>query len=77
MPSSGITFRHDQNPSLNANEGNLKSFYGYKETFRKETIWLDVPRQLTFINTTNPYEDAEAERQSQQRKTGPGLLTYR
>ena len=38
-------------------EGNLKSFYGYKETFEKETTWVDVPPQLTFLHTNNPYED--------------------
>ena len=38
-------------------EGNLKSFYGYKETFAKETTWVQVPRELKFMHTNNPYED--------------------
>lgn len=62
MPSSGITFRHQQNPSLNAIEGgeaNLKNFYGYKETFNKDATWVDVPKELKFIYTNNPYEDSE------------------
>lgn len=55
-------YRHQQNPSMNAGgegEGNLKSFYGYKETFGKDAMWVDVPRELKFVHTTNPYEDAE------------------
>jgi hypothetical protein len=26
-------------------DGGLKSFYGYKETFGKDSIWVDIPRQ--------------------------------
>lgn len=37
--------------------GSLKSFYGYKETFQKETTWMPVPRDLKFVHTDNPYED--------------------
>ncbi|EME49933.1 hypothetical protein DOTSEDRAFT_68677 [Dothistroma septosporum NZE10] len=63
MPSSGITFRHQQNPSMNGQIGDdsLKSFYGYKETFAESTQWVSVPRDLTFVHTTNPYEDEEGE----------------
>jgi hypothetical protein len=25
-------------------EGALKSFYGYKETFNKNSVWVDIPR---------------------------------
>lgn len=59
VPSSGITFRHQQNPSMNGTDDgdSLRSFYGYKETFGKATVWVDIPRDLTFVNTTNPYED--------------------
>jgi hypothetical protein len=35
----------------------LKSFYGYKETFRQETTWLPVPQDLTFVHTNNPFLD--------------------
>ena len=38
-------------------EGSLKAFYGYKETFAKETTWVQVPSQLTFVHTNNPYDD--------------------
>ena len=38
-------------------EGSLKSFYGYKETFAKETTWVQVPRELKFVHTNNPFED--------------------
>jgi hypothetical protein len=40
-----------------AAEGSLKNFYGYKETFAKETTWVQVPRELKFVHTNNPYED--------------------
>lgn len=59
IPSSGITFRHQQNPSLNGNDEGLKSFYGYKETFGPNSIWVEVPRELTFVHTSNPYNDPE------------------
>lgn len=64
IPSSGITFRHQQNPSLNApgrGEDNLKSFYGYKETFGQGTVWVDIPRDLKFVHTSNPYEEDESQ----------------
>lgn len=62
VPSSGITFRHQQNPSLNGeDQESLKSFYGYKETFGKSTKWVEVPKDLTFVHTSNPYEDEEGE----------------
>ncbi|EMC94665.1 hypothetical protein BAUCODRAFT_124270 [Baudoinia panamericana UAMH 10762] len=60
VPSSGITFRHQQNPSLNGvgiGESGLKRFYGYKETFDKDVTWVSVPRDLKFVNTINPYDD--------------------
>lgn len=60
--ASGITFRHQQNPSLNGGppgEDSLKSFYGYKETFGKGTQWVDIPRTLQFVHISNPYEDRE------------------
>ncbi|KAM3415410.1 hypothetical protein BST61_g8936 [Cercospora zeina] len=58
VPSQGITFRHQQNPSMNGSEQDgLKSFYGYKETFAESTTWVQVPPQLTFVHTSNPYED--------------------
>ncbi|KAK5171830.1 uncharacterized protein LTR77_003466 [Saxophila tyrrhenica] len=62
LPASGVTFRHQQNPSMNGadhGEGSLKNFYGYRETFAKATTWVDVPKDLTFVHTNNPYEDEE------------------
>ncbi|KAF2173342.1 hypothetical protein M409DRAFT_62867 [Zasmidium cellare ATCC 36951] len=62
VPSSGITFRHQQNPSMNGggqDDGSLKSFYGYKETFGKSAQWVSIPKDLTFVHTNNPYEDEE------------------
>jgi len=64
VPSSGITFRHQQNPSLNApgrGEDNLKSFYGYKETFGQGTVWVDIPRDLKFVHTSNPYDEEDSQ----------------
>lgn len=43
----------------NHGEGSLKNFYGYKETFAKETTWVQVPRELKFVHTLNPYEDVD------------------
>ncbi|KAF2771049.1 hypothetical protein EJ03DRAFT_269323 [Teratosphaeria nubilosa] len=63
VPASAITFRHQQNPSMSATERGseqLKSFYGYKETFSKETTWVHIPQHLTFVTTTNPYDDEDA-----------------
>ena len=37
----------------------LKSFYGYKETFGRDSVWVPVPQELTFITTNNPYDDEE------------------
>ncbi|KAL1311116.1 hypothetical protein AAFC00_001320 [Neodothiora populina] len=62
VASPGVIFRHQQNASLNgesesATLSTLRNFYGYKETFGKDNIWVAVPKQLTFVNTTNPYKD--------------------
>ncbi|KAI9756841.1 MAG: hypothetical protein M4579_003677 [Chaenotheca gracillima] len=38
-------------------EGNLKGFYAYKNTFDAGSVWLEVPKNVTFINTTDPYAD--------------------
>ncbi|KAF2199617.1 hypothetical protein GQ43DRAFT_450135 [Delitschia confertaspora ATCC 74209] len=61
VPSSGIVFRHQHNASMNGDgfedENNLKGFYAYKDTFDGNTIWVDIPKQVTFLHTTNPYTD--------------------
>ncbi|KAK3071742.1 hypothetical protein LTR53_008104 [Teratosphaeriaceae sp. CCFEE 6253] len=38
-------------------QASLKSFYGYRETFAKSTTWVDIPQNLTFVHTNNPYDD--------------------
>lgn len=38
----GITFRHQQNPSINATVTKGK-FYGYRDTFVKGEYFLPVP----------------------------------
>lgn len=40
-----------------SDESNLKGFYAYKNTFDGESVWLDIPKQVTFINTSDPYND--------------------
>ncbi|KAL9104621.1 MAG: hypothetical protein Q9187_008881 [Circinaria calcarea] len=35
----------------------LKRFFKYSDTFSADTIWVDIPKQITFVNTTNPYAD--------------------
>lgn len=67
VPASGITFRHQQNPSMNGNQESLKSFYGYKETFAKAAQWVPVSKELTWIHTSNPYDDIEDSDREQQR----------
>ncbi|EMD89945.1 hypothetical protein COCHEDRAFT_1204586 [Bipolaris maydis C5] len=61
IPSSGIVFRHQHNASMNGDdsgdENSLKGFYAYKNTFDDDAIWIDIPKHVTFINTTNPYLD--------------------
>ncbi|KAG8623788.1 hypothetical protein KVT40_008764 [Elsinoe batatas] len=55
-PSPGIVFRHQQNASLNSEgSGSLERFYGYKESFGKESVWVDVPQDLTFVHISDPY----------------------
>lgn len=50
-PSEGIVFRHQQNASMNKDlsdaatgRGTLKGFYSYKNTFDKDSVWLDIPK---------------------------------
>ncbi|KAF2461517.1 hypothetical protein BDY21DRAFT_398090 [Lineolata rhizophorae] len=69
VPCEGIVFRHQHNASMNGEDAGdgcnqLKGFYAYKNTFDQESVWLEIPekvanatRVVTFINTTNPYED--------------------
>ncbi|CAG7921972.1 unnamed protein product [Penicillium olsonii] len=67
-PSEGVVFRHQQNASMNRNlnespqgRGNLNGFYSYKNTFDKDSVWLDVPKHVIFVDNSDPYaEDLEA-----------------
>ena len=46
MPSPSIVFRHQHNASMNQDTGSsLAGFYGYKETFAKDAVWVDIPRR--------------------------------
>ncbi|KAK5163420.1 hypothetical protein LTR04_002545 [Oleoguttula sp. CCFEE 6159] len=36
-------------------ENNLKGFYGYRETFGEGSVWVQVPKQLTFVDNSDPY----------------------
>ncbi|KKY16479.1 putative c6 zinc finger domain containing protein [Diplodia seriata] len=59
--NSGLIFRHQQNASMNGEEGGpeqgLKGFYAYKNTFGHDAVWLDIPKQVRFWNTTDPYNE--------------------
>ncbi|KAF2142042.1 uncharacterized protein K452DRAFT_227477 [Aplosporella prunicola CBS 121167] len=59
--SSGLIFRHQQNASMNGGldggEASLKGFFAYKNTFDENTVWLDIPKQVQFWHTTDPYNE--------------------
>ncbi|KAL5356721.1 hypothetical protein BJX96DRAFT_162637 [Aspergillus floccosus] len=67
-PSEGIVFRHQQNASMNKDlddpengRGSLKGFYSYKNTFDKDSVWLEIPKHVIFVDNSDPYaEDLEA-----------------
>ncbi|KAJ5105070.1 hypothetical protein NUU61_002417 [Penicillium alfredii] len=41
--------------------GNLKGFFSYKNTFDKDSVWLDIPEHVIFVDNSDPYaEDLEA-----------------
>ncbi|EKD20866.1 Zn(II)2Cys6 transcription factor [Drepanopeziza brunnea f. sp. 'multigermtubi' MB_m1] len=58
-PSDGVVFRHQQNASMNGagkkEEGKLGGFYAYKNSFKENHTWVDVPRTVTFCNIADPY----------------------
>ena len=35
----------------------LNGFYAYRNTFDHDVHWVDIPRELTFYHTTDPYSD--------------------
>ncbi|KAI9817894.1 MAG: hypothetical protein M1827_001013 [Pycnora praestabilis] len=38
-------------------DGSLKGFYAYKNTFDEESVWLEIPKQVTFVDDFDPYAD--------------------
>ena len=61
QPSTGITFRHQHNASLNAQTDvqgdSLSGFYAYKKTFDRNAHWVDIPKRLIFCYISDPYQD--------------------
>ncbi|TAQ88664.1 hypothetical protein B7494_g3036 [Chlorociboria aeruginascens] len=63
LPSDGLIFRHQQNASMNGGaevetgerSGKLSAFYAYRNTFDEHSIWVDVPKTVTFLNITDPF----------------------
>ncbi|ATZ52245.1 hypothetical protein BCIN_08g00170 [Botrytis cinerea B05.10] len=61
--SDGVVFRHQQNASMNGGEdvipgersGRLGAFFAYRNTFDENSIWVDVPKKITFFNVIDPY----------------------
>ncbi|KAI9707378.1 MAG: hypothetical protein M1836_000339 [Candelina mexicana] len=37
------------------NQRNLKGFYAYKNTFDKGSVWVDIPKQVTFVENSDPH----------------------
>lgn len=56
---------------MNKNQESLKNFYGYKETFAKAAQWVPVSKDLTWIHTSNPYEDNDDDERELQRAREP------
>ncbi|EFR03148.1 hypothetical protein MGYG_06143 [Nannizzia gypsea CBS 118893] len=60
--SEAVVFRHQQNASMNQDEGgvgpsSLKGFYSYKNTFGADSVWLDIPKEVVFVDNSDPYAD--------------------
>ncbi|OAX85178.1 hypothetical protein ACJ72_00445 [Emergomyces africanus] len=34
----------------------LNGFYSYKNTFDEDSVWLEIPKQVTFVDNSSPYE---------------------
>ncbi|KAL9600201.1 MAG: hypothetical protein Q9219_003344 [cf. Caloplaca sp. 3 TL-2023] len=41
--------------SLEGTGRNLNGFYAYKDTFDRDSVWLEVPKKVTFVNVSDPY----------------------
>ncbi|KAF3484046.1 uncharacterized protein GIQ15_03370 [Arthroderma uncinatum] len=37
--------------------GNLKGFYSYKNTFGADSVWLEIPKRVVFVDNSDPYAD--------------------
>ncbi|KAL4948341.1 hypothetical protein BDW69DRAFT_176679 [Aspergillus filifer] len=64
-PSEGVVFRHQQNASMNEGSsdgcGGLRGFYSYKNTFDKDSVWLEIPKHVVFVDNSDPYaQDLES-----------------
>ncbi|KAI9695162.1 MAG: hypothetical protein M1820_008868 [Bogoriella megaspora] len=35
----------------------LKGFYAYKNTFNDESVWVEIPKHITFMEVTDPYNE--------------------
>ncbi|PGH09327.1 hypothetical protein GX51_00769 [Blastomyces parvus] len=66
--SEGIVFRHQQNASMNragtdlgdsgdSDRTALGGFYSYKNTFGEDSVWLEIPKQVTFVDNSDPYAE--------------------
>ncbi|KAG9239310.1 hypothetical protein BJ875DRAFT_221903 [Amylocarpus encephaloides] len=62
QPSDGVVFRHQQNASMNGtgeeDDGSgrkLGGFYAYRNTFNEDTVWVEVPKNVTFLNIVDPF----------------------
>ncbi|OJD15686.1 hypothetical protein AJ78_04062 [Emergomyces pasteurianus Ep9510] len=66
-PSESIVFRHQQNASMNkagrdldaGDSRALNGFYSYKNTFDENSVWLEIPKQVTFVDNSDPYAEEE------------------
>ncbi|KAL8939308.1 MAG: hypothetical protein Q9216_003426 [Gyalolechia sp. 2 TL-2023] len=65
QPCDSVVFRHQQNASMNSPETRsgsgrkLDGFYAYKDTFGEDSVWVDIPENVTFINIPDPYAHSE------------------
>ncbi|KAL4876574.1 hypothetical protein BJY04DRAFT_140677 [Aspergillus karnatakaensis] len=41
--------------SASDGRGSLKGFYSYKNTFDKDSVWLDIPKHVVFVDNSDPY----------------------
>ncbi|RDW83752.1 uncharacterized protein DSM5745_04078 [Aspergillus mulundensis] len=39
----------------NGGRGSLRGFYSYKNTFNKDSVWLDIPKHVIFVDNSDPY----------------------